>query len=151
MVEWHVLVTETNNNDIDVYTLPPLDWATFGRVLHQITQKITLDVSMEPTHHPPDELAFARAIHGHPTIQRFETIGSIDFFRFSIPLTALSTLPALESVVLGHEDHFEGRGDGPIIQRPEQLTNLLQSPSLRSVELNKFYRQVQYAKQLSVL
>jgi hypothetical protein len=61
------------------------DWETVGRVLRQVWQKITLSVQIRPTR--GSEEAFARAIRGHPTIQRFETSNSFHMIplAFSLP------------------------------------------------------------------
>lgn len=129
-----VLRITYNDDDFDAYEMDPPDRENFSRVVQQIWQRITLHVSMEPT--LGSELAFARAIQGHPAIQRFETRDSFDYSPFGILLSALTTLPALEYAVLGHVEHYPG--DRLTLQHPKQLTRLLRSPSLRPVELRIF-------------
>jgi hypothetical protein len=109
----------------------PPDWDTVARVLRHIKQKITLRVIIERTR--LSEEAFARAIQEHPSIQRFETRDSFEFSTFHILLSALTSLPALESIVLGHAEWSEDD-----FVNPEQITTLLRSPSLRSVEFRGF-------------
>jgi hypothetical protein len=120
----------------------PPDWETVARVLRHVRQKITLSVPYLRTR--GSEKAFARAIRGHPTIQRLETEGSFHFESFGIITSALATLSALETAFLGHTvlednelqpEHLE---DLPAIEHPEHITTLLLSPSLRSVEFKSF-------------
>jgi hypothetical protein len=127
----------TYDNDMYEDNLLHPDWEAVARVLEHIWQKITLHVShIETTQTHRSNTAFARAIEGHPSIQRFETHDSFDFSTFGILLSALATLPALESTVLGHAEELTG---APItLHHPEQLTTLLRSPSLRSVEFRIF-------------
>jgi hypothetical protein len=116
------------------YAEEPPDWESVARVLRQVCQKIALFVDIRPTR--GSEEAFARAIRGHPTIQRFETSCSFHFDSFGIIASALATLPALESAVLYH-DAVEN-DDLPDMEHPEHITTLLLSPSLRSVEFKQF-------------
>jgi hypothetical protein len=121
----------------------PPDWDTVACVLRHIWQKITLRVTIEPTRFT--EVEFARAFQGHPSIQRFETSDSFDFSTFDILLSALATLPALQSTVLGHAEWPSGADDEFVnpehitLQHPEKLTTLLRIPSLRSVEFRAFF------------
>jgi hypothetical protein len=73
------------------------DWETLARVLRHIRQKITLRQYLWPTR--GSEEAFARAIRGHPTIQRLETGNGFNYHSSGILASALATLPALESIV----------------------------------------------------
>jgi hypothetical protein len=105
------------------------DFETLARVLRHVRQKITLSVNIWETRRAAE--GFARAIRGHPTIQKFETSDSFDDASLGLLLPALATLPALESIDIEAEcvhacDH------------PEQLTTLLLSRSLRSVTLRDF-------------
>jgi hypothetical protein len=127
-----------NGRDQDPEEEPP-DWETVGRVLRHVWQKITLDVRIWPAQ--GSEEAFARAIRGHPTIQRFVTERSFHFESFGIIASALATLPALESAwlwraLLEDDDDLE---DQPTMEHPEHMTTLLLSQSLRSVEFGQFY------------
>jgi hypothetical protein len=108
----------------------PPDFETLARVLRHVRQKITLCVNVWETRL---EEGFARAIRGHPTIQRFETSVSFDEDSLSLLLPALATLPALESIDLSDNEY-----DVPAFEHPEHLTTLLLSTSLRSVTLRDF-------------
>jgi hypothetical protein len=117
----------------------PPDWEYVARVLRHIRQKITLSLPYLPTR--GSEEAFARAIRGHPTIQRFVTERSFHFESFGIIASALATLPALESVSLNHadlEDDVDLEGLHAM-EHPEHMTTLLLSQSLRSVEFRYFH------------
>jgi hypothetical protein len=121
----------------------PPSWESVARVLRHIRQKITLNVRHLPTR--GSEEAFARAIRGHPTIQRFEIDNCFQFDSFGILASALATLPALESTSLGRVDLEEEEEDDDdvenlnIMEHPEHITTLLRSPSLLSVEFKRFY------------
>jgi hypothetical protein len=115
-------------NDGDDEEEPP-NFETLARVLRHVWQNITIFLNLWDTRRAAER--FAGAIRGHPTIQRFETSESFDDASLGLLLPALATLPALESIDLEAEcvlacDH------------PEQLTALLLSRSLRSVELVSF-------------
>jgi hypothetical protein len=120
------------------------DWESVARVLRQVWQKITLSVDIQPRSGSEEE-AFARAIRGHPTIQRFETRMCFHFDSFGIIASGLATLPALESVYLFHVEmehddlQPELLEDLPYMEQPEHVTTLLLSPSLRSVKFDYFY------------
>jgi hypothetical protein len=124
----------------------PPGWETVARVLQHVRQKITLSVDISPTR--GSEEAFARAIRGHPTIQRFDTMCSFHFDSFGILASALASLPALESTDFKHayleeeeeeEEDDDDDDDLPAIEHPGHMTTLLLSPSLRSVEFDEFY------------
>jgi hypothetical protein len=123
----------------------PRDWGTVARVLLHVRQKITLSVKIWPIGGSEEAEAFARAIRGHPTIQKFETGYIFQFHSFDILASALATLPALESTTLEHAElepeelHPEHLEDLPVIEQPEHMTTLLLSPSLRSVKFEEFY------------
>jgi hypothetical protein len=126
----------------DAYDEEPPEWESVARVLRHVWQKITVSVRIAPTR--GSEEAFARAIRGHPTIQRFETDNSFHFDSFGILASALATLPSLESIRLHHAELDEELQpelleDLPAIVHPECITTLLLSPSLRSVRFGNFY------------
>jgi hypothetical protein len=112
----------------------PPGWETVARVLQHVRQKITLSVDISPTR--GSEEAFARAIRGHPTIQRFDTMCSFHFDSFGILASTLASLPALESTDFKHayleeeeEDDDDDDDDLPAIEHPGHMTTLLLSPS----------------------
>jgi hypothetical protein len=125
-----------------VFGVDPPDWKTVARVLQHVRQKITLSVRFtymgEHGEGFESEEGFARAIRGHPTIQRFETDASFHVDSFGILASALATLPVLESAILTHDIWHEHLEDLPDIEHPEHITTLLLSPSLRSVTFNDF-------------
>jgi hypothetical protein len=92
-------------------------------------------------------------MRGHPTIQRFKADNCFHFESFGILASSLATLPALESIVLGHEElgneqlQPELLEDLPAIVHPEHITTLLLSPSLRSINLMNSTYQIQFVKQ----
>jgi hypothetical protein len=82
--------------------------------------------------------SFARAIHGHPTITRFEGGEGIPYEASDALYSALATLPALESIQLSNHG-LRTREDESALANPESLTELLRVPSLRSVCFEHFY------------
>jgi hypothetical protein len=133
------------DNDEDPPEWLSIAWESAARVLRHVWQKITLRVRLwDRTRGSEEAEAFARAIRGHPSIQRFETDNSFRFDSFGILASALATLPALESLGLHHAELFEELQpehleDLPAIVHPERITTLLLSPSLRSVRIPNFY------------
>jgi hypothetical protein len=134
-----------DDNDEDPPEWISIAWESVARVLRHVWQKITLNVRMWDRMRGSEEAeAFARAIRGHPTIQRFATDNSFHFDSFGILASALATLPALESIFLHHGELIEELQpelleDLPAIVHPERITALLLSPSLRSVRFGNFY------------
>jgi hypothetical protein len=116
----------------DKGVFPGFDY--FARVLRHVRQKITLSVKIVGTTLLSAE-GFVRAIRGHPTIRRFEADTSFDDRSLGLLLTALATLPALESIDFDDEffDAFIDNGDP---ENPEYLTTLLLSRSLRFVAIS---------------
>jgi hypothetical protein len=132
-----VICTDERDDDESEEEREPPNWECVGRVLRHVWQKITLSVQIRPTR--GSEEAFARAIRGHPTIQRFETSNTFHIDSFGILASALATLPALESTVLLHEQLYgDDLEDLHAMEHPEHITTLLLSPSLRSVEFEHF-------------
>jgi hypothetical protein len=103
-----------------------------------VRQRITLNNLNFVERSAEDARSFARAIHGHPTITSFK--GGEDFpYKYVDTLfSALATLPALESITLFSRGHHTGPEESALAN-PESLTNLLRSPSLRSVCFTSFY------------
>jgi hypothetical protein len=102
------ICTPEYHDDVDE-AVPIPNWEILALVLSHLRQRITL---VAKSYDAEDEdynisawsaeaiRSFARAIHGHPTITRFE--GGEDFPYASLDAfySALASLPALESVLL---------------------------------------------------
>jgi hypothetical protein len=108
-------------------------------ILSHVRQRITLIDTLyedEEGEHvlawrAEDIRSFARAIHGHPTIIRFEGGENFPYATLDALYAALATLPALESIKLGTPG--VGQGDETVLANPESLTELLRVPTLRCV------------------
>jgi hypothetical protein len=126
-----------HDHDAEDEVVPIPHWEILARILSHARQKITLtlishfaDIS---AWHAEDIRSFARVICGHPTITAFYCKGMSPYEALDALYSALTTLPALESVFLS-----TSLEDG-ITSAPETLTELLRAPSLRSVCFNRFY------------
>jgi hypothetical protein len=120
------------------------DWKLMALILRHVRQNITIHFSNfhrfsakesftdHDYMHPwaiEEVQTFARTIRGHLNITSFEDCGN----EFSPELySALTTLPALESISLG------SLGDGSTLAKHESITELLRVPSLRSVRFHRF-------------
>jgi hypothetical protein len=105
-----------------------------------VRQRITIDIDDVDTviaRDAEEPNKFARAIHGHPTITKFED--SINFPHESLDAlySVLATLPALESVKLCRQKLI--REDEVTLVNPESLAELLRVPTLRSVCFEDFH------------
>jgi hypothetical protein len=110
------------------------DWEILARILPHIQSKIELQFVGGSIERTEDMRAFARAIQGHPAIAQFE---AGFFFKDVATLwAALSTLPNLESAVLEHHQLFSE--EVPTFRSPNNMTEFLRTPSLRSVEFRNF-------------
>jgi hypothetical protein len=131
----------TYPDDDDDEDLQYPDWAIPARILSHVRQRIILtDFTHEVTvsaWRAEDARWFARAIHGHPTITRFEG-GRLPYESMDALYSALATLPALESVSLSNRGLPTRPEDESALANPESLTELLRVPSLRSVCFHSF-------------
>jgi hypothetical protein len=99
----------------------PVDWETVTRVLRHSRQKITLCVGALPGRRSEED--FARAIRRHPTIQRIETTyDSFQFESFGCLVSALASLPALESAIIEHDTCESEHKQNPEV--PEHITTV---------------------------
>jgi hypothetical protein len=124
-------------------TLKP-DWERLGYILKHLRKNIRLQVDdgSETEGHlryAVDVDSFARMLRGQPMVVRF---GTWDIF-YRGPLgtvcAALSTLPALESVDLGHRRREDTeQGGEPTVLDPKHMAILLRASCLRSVEFKHF-------------
>jgi hypothetical protein len=122
-----VLNIHLNNN------LEEPDWEILFCILSHIQNKIELKIIGKHIWGIGEMKAFARAIGGHPAITRFKIV--VAGFSFEVGDTlcsALTTLPSLESVVLGHRRM--SRVELATFLSPECMTGFLWAPSLRLVE-----------------
>ena len=77
---------------------------------------------------------FARAIHGHPNITRFQDSGNFPYESVDSLYSALASLPALESINLRQTTPMSESA----LVHTESLTELLRVPSLRSACFDSF-------------
>ena len=80
--------------------------------------------------------ALAMAIRGHPTITSFDNCCNFPYESSDALYSALVTLPALESVMLGAPEARQANES--TLANSESLTELLRLPSLRSVHFRHF-------------
>jgi hypothetical protein len=128
-----------DDDDADADVVPVPNWEILARILSHVRQKITLINLSVAARSAEESRSFARAIHGHPSITRFK--GGQDFPYESVDTlySALATLPALESIRLASRGHHTRPDEESALANPESLTDLLRSPSLRSVNFFRFY------------
>jgi hypothetical protein len=109
-----------------------LYWQAFAGALVQLRHHIELRLDGE-YRKETDFTYFAAAIQGVSTIRTFHSDkDTVEWESINTLLYALASLPSLEKVTLG--DFFNEDKD-----RYPGLTNLLKSPSLRSIEFSKIY------------
>jgi hypothetical protein len=118
------------------------DWEKLGRILSHVRQRITLDITPFDTRESAwrieESRSFARAIHGHPTITRFDGGEGFPYESLDTLYSALATLPALESIQLSHRGLITRPEDETTLASHASLTALLRRPSLRSVSFVRF-------------
>jgi hypothetical protein len=130
---YHIVGDDDDDDD-----LPTPDWDILARIMSHVRQKIVVNISYVHTWDVEESRLFARAIHGHPTITRFEdgVLGGGTKFPYEASgalYSALATLPALESLSLSNRGQQALREDEPAMAHPESLTELLRVPSLQTV------------------
>jgi hypothetical protein len=137
----HICNSHYPDDDEEV---PIPDWEKLALILSHVRQKITLVVTPgydEDEDHgsawrAEESRSFARAIHGHPTITRFEGGEDFPYETMDSLYSALATLPALKSIRLGTPKVRQA--DETNLANPESLTELLRVPSLRCVWFDGF-------------
>jgi hypothetical protein len=127
----HICPKCDDDEDEDI---PASDWDILARILSHVRQKIEVHLHHVVYWGAEQSRLFARAIHGHPTITRFQESGGYPYESLDSLYSVLATLPALESIHLGQTTR-EGES-APA--HPESLTELLRLPSLRSVRFDLF-------------
>jgi hypothetical protein len=137
------MCTPVYYDDDEVVPIP--EWErNLACILSGVRQRITL---INTLYHDEDEdnisawraddiRSFARAIHGHPTIIRFEGGEGFPYESVDALYAALATLPALESIRLGTQG--VGQGDETVLANPDSFTELLRVPTLRCVYFDHF-------------
>jgi hypothetical protein len=123
------------DEDEDVNTC---DWEILARVLSHVRQKIGVNINDMLVWDVEQSRLFARAIHGHPTITRFEDGDYLPYASLDTLYSALATLPALESISLCGWNELTSPEDESALAHPESLTKLLRVSTLRSVSFNYF-------------
>jgi hypothetical protein len=128
------------DDDDEVVLIP--EWEILARILSYVRQSIKLDLTpyeaRDSAWRLEESRSFARAIHGHPTITRFEGGKGFPYESLDTLYSALATLPALESIQLSH-NRLNTRSEGEIaLASHASLTELLRIPSLRSVSFEHF-------------
>jgi hypothetical protein len=134
---WALDIDSFGDDDDDDQVVPNLDWGELACVLKHIRQMVEVDVVNSDAWAAwavGEVQALARAIRGHPTIRKFDCGNNLSYEASDTLYSALATLPALETVKLSSipEDEFN-------LANPQSLTELLRSPSLRSVCFSGFY------------
>jgi hypothetical protein len=133
-------------DDGDDETLIP-DWEILALILSHVRQRIALIVTpgceegraRVLMRRAEESRSFARAIHGHPNITRFEGGEDFPYESLDALYSALSTLPALKSITLSTPEVRQA--DETNLANPESLTELLQVPTLRCIHFdNSFTR-----------
>jgi hypothetical protein len=121
-------------DDDEVGPIP--DWEILARILKYVQRRITLHINNFLSWDVEESKLFARAIHGHPSICRFEGGGIFSHESMDTLYSALATLPVLESMELSNRGLLAQPWDVSTLANTESLTELLRVPTLRSV---KFY------------
>jgi hypothetical protein len=80
--------------------LPSPNWQILARILNFVRQKIEVSINGMDNWDVEASRLFAQAIHGHPTITRFEDSGNFPYESVDSLYSAMATLPALESINL---------------------------------------------------
>jgi hypothetical protein len=122
-------------DDDEVGPIP--DWEILARILKYVRRRITLIINNFSWDVEESRL-FARAIHGHPSICRFEGGGRFSYESMDTLYSAFATLPALESMELSNRGLLARLGDVSTLANTESLTELLRVPTLRSVNFYCF-------------
>jgi hypothetical protein len=129
-----------NDGDDDDDLIP--DWEILARILSHVRQRITLDIipfeTRESAWRIEESRSFARAIHGQPTITRFNGGEGFPYESLDTLYSALATLPALESIQLSHDGLITRPEDEITLASHASLTELLRRPSLRFVSFVRF-------------
>jgi hypothetical protein len=126
-------VREEDDDDEEENLAVP-DWKIVAHILSHVRQRIALVVNPhESAWCAEDARSLARVIHGHPTIRSFDGGGRFPYEAAGALYSALTTLPALESIRLGNRTPRARTEDESTLANPESLTDLLRVPSLQSI------------------
>jgi hypothetical protein len=128
-----VLSTRDDDGD-DSEVADSLYWQALNGVLGRLRHSIGLRL-VGKYWKDIDFTIFAVAMEGVSTIRTFHSSNFVSCESGSTLMSALASLPSLENVTLGsfHVDTDVGRAS-----ELRGLTNLLKSPSLRSIEFSNF-------------
>jgi hypothetical protein len=119
----------------DEQELPNSDWEILACILSHVRQKVEIILRDSEMWDVEAVQALARKIRGHPAITSFgqDTIMFPCYASLDSLYSVLATLPALKSVNLGHRRQQPQPDEGSTLAHHESLTELLLSPSLRTV------------------
>jgi hypothetical protein len=137
-IDYHDEDNEGSDADEDEVEPPgPIpDWEILARILRHVRQNVTVAIDDSRLRTMEEVQAFARAIHGHPTITSFYDRGTFPYESLDTLFSTLTTLPALESVSFGAPKVRQV--DESTLAYPESLTELLRVPTLRFVRFKNF-------------
>jgi hypothetical protein len=124
---------EKDDDEDDPEVAESLYWQAFAGALSRVRHPIELRLDGDCC----DDIYFtnfAVAIQGLPTIRTFRSSDEVPWEDANTLMSALASLPSLENVTLGCF-YYERRSPGGEFPG---LTNLLKSPSLRSIEFSGF-------------
>jgi hypothetical protein len=109
-----------------------------ARILRHVRQSVAVIIGEEGSDlwTVGEVQALARAIRGHPSITGLHDLGRFPYESLDTLFSALTTLPALESITLGAP--VVRQVDESSLAHPESLTELLRVPSLQSVSFRYF-------------
>jgi hypothetical protein len=124
-----------NRQDYEDDNVPTIDWEILTRILSQVRQKIELSFREVERWDVEESKLFARAIHGHTMITRFEDGFNFPYESLDALYSAFATLPTLESIKL---DGCQRYSNESALTCPESLTELMRVRSLRSVSFDGF-------------
>jgi hypothetical protein len=123
----------TNDDNDDPEVAGSLYWQAFADALGRVHQHIELRLDGDSWEFFQNFTALTAALQGASTIQTFHSGHTVPWFQLNRLIPALASLPSLENVTLG------SLGDDTPYRDVPELTNLLKSPSLRSVEFSRMF------------
>jgi hypothetical protein len=120
------------------------DWGKLAHILSYMRQKISVNLETIDPWAVREVQALAIAIRGHPMITSFdisglENSGTFPNESLDTLYSALTTLPALESITLGLSITLGAPEVRQAHANSESLTELLRLPTLRSVYFDQFH------------
>jgi hypothetical protein len=108
-------------------------------ILSRVRQDVRVELTNTYRWSIGEVKAFARAIHGHPTITSFTSCYNLRSEAMDSLYSALATLPALGLITLSNSRRQVQLDDESFLSHHEKLTEVLRAPSLRSVCFDRFH------------